>query len=209
MKKTSTLMAVMLAVVFVFSTGTAFAQNRGGHQNGGQHFNNGGGQRYNGGQQQHFDNRGQQHFDNRGQQHFENRGGNDHRDYRGGNDRDYRGGYGDYRGGYDHRDYRSYHPNYNERYYRGSRDWDRYDRYYDRDDYRMRYRSNWGFYGNRGGWRGGIWIGIPGGFSYERTVYETVYDGYGTFTVAHEAYWSDYYGGYVWYDVNGNLRVTY
>lgn len=213
-------MAAMLAVVFLFSTGTAFAQHRGGGQVGGQHqvgggnrgFENRGGNRgfENRGGNRGFENRG---FDNRGNRGYENRGienrGYDNRNYRGG-DRDYRGyrggdrDYRGYRGDRDYRDYRGY-----DRDYRGSRDWDRYDRYYDRDDYRLRFRGNWGYYGNRGGWRNGIWIGIPGDFNYEIVVYETVYDQDGSFSVRHVAYWSNYYGGYVWYDINGNLRVSY
>lgn len=217
MKKTSTLLFAILATVFVFSTGTAFAQ-RGGQQQqhaGNRSFDTRGGNRVD---NRSFDNRGgnridNRGFDNRSNRGFENRGfdnrGNRGFENRGYDNRDNRRGYDrDDRRGYDNRDYRNY--GRYDNFYRGSRDWDRNDRNYDYDGYRNRYRSNWGFYGNRGGWRGGIWIGLPGDFNYEIVVYENVYDDYnGTYRVEHVAYWSNYYGGYVWYDVYGRLHVTY
>lgn len=42
-----------------------------------------------------------------------------------------------------------------------------------------------------------------------RIVYERIYDPYyGSYTVSHVARWDNYYRGYVWYDINGNLRVN-
>lgn len=54
-----------------------------------------------------------------------------------------------------------------------------------------------------GGWRN--YPPIPP----TRIVYERVYDPYrGSYTVSHIARWDNYYRGYVWYDINGNLRVN-
>jgi hypothetical protein len=130
-------------------------------------------------------------FANAAQAQHYNHGGGHRGEFHG----DYRGDYG-YRGDY-RGDYRGYH-----------------------GDYRGDYRGRGGVEIIIGGRRGFPVPGYPypnggwnGGWDYyppTRIVYERVCDSYngGCFTVSHVARWDNYYRGYVWYDVNGNLRVN-